>query len=146
MGAEPEPGGPSLCDALTLDELNTASGRGFDQAEGDAAHCAWTSSDPAAALDAITATVTGLTLDEFREIVGSTEAIDIGGVPAISTPTRAVIELPDDRTLDVSVYYDERVEPTHPADVLALMLVERLAPAVAAEAPAAGDGVPDSSD
>ena len=137
-GSEPEDAsastpGASLCDGVALDELNAASGRAFDTIEGDAWGCTWSSSDPSAGLDIIVATVTDLTLEEFRELLDETDESEIEGLPAISTGTQAIVELPDGRTLDVSVYYDERTGPALPADTLASTLAGWIALEVTAE-------------
>ena len=84
-------------------------------------------------LDIIVATVTDLTLEEFRELLDETDESEIEGLPAISTGTQAIIELPDGRTLDVSVYYDERTGPALPADTLASTLAGWIALEVTAE-------------
>jgi hypothetical protein len=125
--------GPSLCDGISLLELNEASGRTFDRAEGDAWFCAWSSSDPATGLDTIVATVSDLALDDFRELFEATSAGEVQGRPALTTSNQAVAELPDGRTLAVSVDLSDTMSAEVPADLLALTLVEWLLSDIPAE-------------
>ncbi len=94
----------------------------------------------------VVATVSDLTLDDFRGLVGEMGETTIGGQPALSSPTRAVVELPDGRTLDVSVNADASVGSEPSAGQLALGLAEWLLHEVPAEptapaAPTAGGGL-----
>ena len=138
--------GPSLCDGISLLELNEASGRTFDRAEGDPWFCAWSTSDPATGLDTIVATVSDLALDDFRELFEGTSESEVQGRPALTTSNQAVVELPDGRTLAVSVDFSEASPAEVPADLLALTLTEWLLSEVPDEpqptaTPRAGEGL-----
>ena len=149
--AEPQPTaepalGPTLCEGMSLLDLNLTSGRAFDDAEGDAWFCVWSSADAEIGLDTVVATVSDLTLDEFRELLGDTIEVEIEGQPALTTPGQVVVELADGRTLDVSVSYGEGTAPGMPADLLATAMAARLLGGVPAEptasvTPALGEGL-----
>ncbi len=116
----------SLCDGTTLFDLNGASGRSFDEAEGDPFFCSWSSSDPATGRDSIVATVSDLALEDFRVLFEGTSAREVQGQPALTTANQAVVELSDGRTLAVSVDLDEAVPAEVPPDQLALTILEWL--------------------
>ena len=143
--------GPSLCDGISLLDLNEASGRTFDQAEGDPWFCAWSSSDPATGLDKIVATVSDLALDDFRELFEGTSESELQGQPALTTSNQAVVELPDGRTLAVSIDPSETMTAAVPADMLALRLAGWLLSEVPDEpqptaTPRSGAGLPAGRD
>ena len=71
----------SLCEALTLEELNAATGLGFDEASGDSSYCGYSSFDGEPGFHNVSTSLLEVSLEDYAtwipELSVSTKVIHI---------------------------------------------------------------------
>lgn len=102
----PEPAA-SLCDVVSLDALNEATGLGFDTASGADDSCELVSTDGEPGGHYVIAVRNEIGLDAYRAMASFEEG-DVAGLPALFSEGWLVVELPGGRhVLDVAVGLDD---------------------------------------
>jgi hypothetical protein len=135
----------SLCESLSMLELNELTGLGFDESTGSSTSCDYTSTDGDPGYDFVVAYINELSLDDYRLWLPEPEESIVAGLPAFITDHQLIVELPDGgRVLDISVALSGDASPMTATEV-AMLIAERLAPAVP-PAEASTEDPTDSSD
>ena len=89
---EPTPQIP-LCTSLSLEDLNAATGLGFDDASGDSLYCGYTSIDGDPGFHNVTVSLAESRLDDFRTWLPEATDATLAGQPALLTEYQVVVEL-----------------------------------------------------
>lgn len=133
-GPEPDPTPEptpeiSLCEALSLAELNEASGLEFTDASGDGASCSYTSVSDAGLVFINAYVAFGVGLEDYGEWLPDAQERTIAGLPGMQAGEQQVlVQLPGDMgVLDVSAFVQGTATmPALPAAELAILVAERI--------------------
>lgn len=123
--------GPSLCDALSLDQLNGLSPLRFDDASGDSTYCAYTAIAPEGGIHIVGAGIDYLSVDDFKTFFPDGQDLEIEGQQAYAQGEQVWVQIDIARAFSVAAFIEDDPE-AEDVDPLELALeVTRLAlPAV----------------
>ena len=122
----------SLCDALSLAEMNELTGLGLDETSGGPGYCAYTSSDGEPGYHNVSITTSPISLSEYGLFMMEPEELTVAGQPALADELQLVVELPGgDATLITAAFLDSADESTTmTAREVAQLVAERALPVV----------------
>lgn len=125
----------SLCESLSLDELNSATGLGFDTLDGDSGYCSAMSIDGEPGSHFVTLFVSDLTLDDYRTWLLEPTDAEIAGQPALLADSQVIVGLPDgQRVIDLSLFLDTADDSLSVTELeVAAAFVEPLLPVLTAD-------------
>ncbi len=126
--------GPSLCDAISIEQLTELSGLAFDDAYGDGSYCDYSDSTADVGFYVITTSLEPYGLDDFSSFFPGGQDLTVAGKPAYAESDQLWVELDDGPTsFGVGVYFEDS-PGADGLDQIDLMrrIAERAIPAVLA--------------
>jgi hypothetical protein len=133
----------SLCEALTLEELNAATGLGFDEASGDSSYCGYSSFDGEPGFHNVSTSLLELSLEDYATWIPELEEATVADLRALVTANQLVVELPGAAyLLTVSGFVDNADESATLTTPEALRLVAEMAlPGITAPTPTSTEDI-----
>lgn len=117
----------SLCNSLSLADLNALSGLAFDDATGDSRYCSFSSLDPQVGFNTVILSLDQFDLDSMREYLPEGEDVEVAGRSAYQAEGQLWVDLADrGETLTVmALLVSASGESTEVAD-MARQIAERV--------------------
>ena len=129
---------PSLCETVSLDQLNSLSSASFDDVFGGGDFCNYSSLDPDSGYSVVGISINSLGLNDMKDFFPDGEDLTVAGQPAYRQAEQLWVGLYDgERTLQVSAFLDASQVPE---DVDANQFAADVAELVLADLTAADDG------